>query len=186
MVEPLGQHRNRDGDALRAGAQVHVRRDAGLEDRLLDHQDAVMLRGAAQEVLRTLPHEIPAQVREADQEGRSGVGGGRYGRHATTASNAQAWRDPLNRTNCHGRTAAVRGAGFFILGSAGGSGEWPARSVSLTLSGVLGSITVHLDERGFMQPVATLLARAAAHGPVTVLHSGMRARPTARPNLFYG
>jgi hypothetical protein len=45
-----------------------MRLSASLEDRLFDDENVIMLGGAAQEMLRPLPHEIPAKVRETDEE----------------------------------------------------------------------------------------------------------------------
>ena len=72
-IEALRELRDRDRDSLRPDAQIEVRDDARLEPRLFDEQDAVVPRGAVQEVLRPLPDEIPAQMREADQKTGSSV-----------------------------------------------------------------------------------------------------------------
>jgi len=42
--------------------------DARLEERLFDDQNIVMLGGTAEQMLRTLPDEIPPQMRETDEE----------------------------------------------------------------------------------------------------------------------
>jgi hypothetical protein len=49
-------------------------RDAGLENRLLDDQDIVMFDGATEEMLRTLPDEVPSKVGKTNQERLLGVG----------------------------------------------------------------------------------------------------------------
>jgi hypothetical protein len=51
-----------------------MRSDARLEDRLFDDQNIVMLDGATEEVLRTLPHEVPPKVGKTNQERLFGVG----------------------------------------------------------------------------------------------------------------
>jgi hypothetical protein len=50
-----------------------VGRGAGLEDRLFDNENVVVPDGSTQEVLRTLPDEIPSKVREADEKRLLGV-----------------------------------------------------------------------------------------------------------------
>ncbi len=70
MVEALRQHRDGDRDALRTLAHVHVGHDPRLEDRLLDDEHLEVLCGAAEKMLRALPDEVPAQMGEADQQGR--------------------------------------------------------------------------------------------------------------------
>ena len=62
LAQALGQDRRRDGDATLTFRHVHARPRAFLEERLFDLQHAIVLRGAAQEVLRALPDEVPAQV----------------------------------------------------------------------------------------------------------------------------
>jgi hypothetical protein len=54
-----------------------MRAHAGLEDRLLDDQHVVVLGGAAEEVLRALPDEIPTKMRETDQKRLFRTGFGR-------------------------------------------------------------------------------------------------------------
>jgi hypothetical protein len=51
-----------------------MRSDARLEDRLFNDQNIVMFDGATEEVLRTLPHEVPPKVGKTNQEGLFGVG----------------------------------------------------------------------------------------------------------------
>src|SRR3712207_2239099 len=67
LVKPIRKHRHRDRHSWRALVQLHVRADARSENRLLDEHDAIVLRGASHEVLRTLPDEVPPQMREANQ-----------------------------------------------------------------------------------------------------------------------
>jgi hypothetical protein len=50
-----------------------MRNGSGPEDRLFDDQDVVLLRGAAEKVLRPLPDEVPSKMGEADEERTSGV-----------------------------------------------------------------------------------------------------------------
>ena len=86
LAQALGQDRRRDGDAAGTFRHVHARPRALLEERLLDLQHAIMLGGAAQEMLRALPDEVPAKMGEADEQwgGSVGVAGckrdGRTGR----------------------------------------------------------------------------------------------------------
>ncbi len=47
-----------------------MRLGACSKDRLFDDEHAIMPGGAAEKMLRTLPHEIPAQMREADEKRR--------------------------------------------------------------------------------------------------------------------
>ena len=74
MGQAFRQDRHGDGHTLGPVADIHVRLGAGLEDRLFDDQHVVVLGGSAEEVLRTLPDEIPSKVREANKERLLGVG----------------------------------------------------------------------------------------------------------------
>ena len=86
LAQALGQDRRRDGDAAGTFRHVHARPRALLEERLFDLQHAIMLGGAAQQMLRALPDEVPAKMGEADEQwgGSVGVAGckrdGRTGR----------------------------------------------------------------------------------------------------------
>jgi len=76
MIKPFGQHRHGDRDALRPLGDVQMGRDARLEDGFLDDENPELLRGSAQKMLRPLPHEIPPQMRKADEHRRSGIDSG--------------------------------------------------------------------------------------------------------------
>jgi hypothetical protein len=60
------QARHDDVQAVAARRDVETRLPLA-EDRLLDEEDAPPLGEAAQQVLRPLVDEVPAQVREADE-----------------------------------------------------------------------------------------------------------------------
>jgi len=52
----------RDDDADAVVARAELNTGTAVEYRLLDVEDATLLRGSAQQVLRTLKNEIPAQM----------------------------------------------------------------------------------------------------------------------------
>ncbi len=64
--------RDDDVQAPFAAADFEPRLRLVREDRLLDEEDAAPAREAAQEVLRPLVDEVPAQVRQADEVRRFG------------------------------------------------------------------------------------------------------------------
>ena len=64
-VQAVREVRRRHGDPV-AGAQLE-HGPAAVDDRLLDVGDGAVLGEAAHQVLRPLDHEVPAQVREAEQ-----------------------------------------------------------------------------------------------------------------------
>jgi delta 1-pyrroline-5-carboxylate dehydrogenase len=66
----IGPVIDEDSQTILEAHKLDMRRRALPENRLLDHEHAEMTRGARHEVLRPLPHEIPAQVREAYEKGR--------------------------------------------------------------------------------------------------------------------
>jgi hypothetical protein len=61
----FGQMRNDDDDALVGRGELDARW-AAVEHGLLDEVDAVIARGAAEQMLRTLEDEVPAEMRKAE------------------------------------------------------------------------------------------------------------------------
>src|SRR4051794_15416562 len=55
-------------------ADLHLGQRAGLEDRFLNDQDAVVLGCPVQQVLGALPDEIPPEVRKTDEQGSRLIG----------------------------------------------------------------------------------------------------------------
>ena len=66
-VKPFRQNRNRDRHALWPLAEIHMRLSPA-RNRFFDDQNVVMPGGAAEQMLRALPHEIPAQMGKTYQQ----------------------------------------------------------------------------------------------------------------------
>ena len=64
-VEPCRQMRHRDDDALRF--MKFDRGYIGVEDRFLDVKHSPLFGKASHEMLRSLKHEIPSQMRETEK-----------------------------------------------------------------------------------------------------------------------
>ena len=106
--EALGQVRHDHEHALGGDRQPQVRRDARLEDGLLDEVHPLPAREAAHQVMGPLVDEVPAQVRQADEVRLLRL----VGRHARGRPGPLLASDEsrLCGRGAHGRSSFLQGA----------------------------------------------------------------------------